>query len=88
MESTGARMSRLGAAVLNGLPILSLNEMIERIDAVEYRAGRALAAGLFNASQLSAAGVGPAEADFLAAIEPLGRRPAARGRPAGPRAAK
>ncbi|HTD08393.1 MAG TPA: pitrilysin family protein, partial [Solirubrobacteraceae bacterium] len=33
MESTGARMSRLGASVLNDLPILSVNEMIERIDA-------------------------------------------------------
>ncbi len=72
MESTGARMSRLGASVLHGLPILSMNEMIERIDAVEIDQVRALAAELFTPSQLSAAGVGPAEAEFLAAIEPLG----------------
>jgi predicted Zn-dependent peptidase len=72
MESTGARMSRLGASVLHGLPILSMNEMIERIDAVDIDQVRALAAGLFTPSQLSAAGVGPAEAEFLAAIEPLG----------------
>jgi predicted Zn-dependent peptidase len=72
MESTGARMSRLGASVLNGLPILSMNEMIERIDAVEIDELRALAAELFTPGQLSAAGVGPAEAEFLAAIEPLG----------------
>ena len=33
MESTGAR-SRLGASLLNDMPILSVDEMIERIDAV------------------------------------------------------
>jgi predicted Zn-dependent peptidase len=72
MESTGARMSRLGASVLNELPILSVNEMIERIDSVEIEQIRALAAELFVPSGLSAAGVGPSEAEFLAAIEPLG----------------
>ena len=74
MESTGARMSRLGASVLNGLPILSVDEMIERIDAVDIDEVRALAAELFAPSRLSAAGVGPDEAEFLAAIEPLGAR--------------
>jgi predicted Zn-dependent peptidase len=77
MESTGARMSRLGASVLNDLPILSVNEMIERIDSVEIDDVRALAAELFPPSQLSAAGVGPQEAEFLAAIEPLGAQPGA-----------
>ncbi len=72
MESTGARMSRLGASVLNGLPILSISEMIERIDSVEIAQVRALAAELFAPSRLSSAGVGPAEREFLAAIEPLG----------------
>ena len=78
MESTGARMSRLGASVLNELPILSVDEMIERIDAVEIEQVRALAAELFPPSRLSAAGVGPQEAEFLAAIEPLGASPATR----------
>ena len=72
MESTGARMSRLGSSVLNELPILSVNEMIERIDSVEIDQIRSLAAGLFEPSGLSAAGVGPSEAEFMAAIEPLG----------------
>jgi len=72
MESTGARMSRLGASLLNGLPILSVDEMIEQIDAVEIDAVRALAGELFTPSRMSAAGVGPAETEFLAAIEPLG----------------
>jgi predicted Zn-dependent peptidase len=71
MESTGARMSRLGASVLNELPILSVEEIIERIDAVELDDVRALAAELFAPSQLSVAGVGPDERRFLAAIEPL-----------------
>jgi predicted Zn-dependent peptidase len=75
MESTGARMSRLGASVLHGLPILSMNEMLERIDAVDIDQVRELAAGLFAPAQLSAAGVGPAESEFLAAIEPLGSPP-------------
>jgi predicted Zn-dependent peptidase len=82
MESTGARMSRLGASVLNGLPILSVNDMIERIDAVDIDDVRALAAELFPPSQLSAAGVGPQEAEFLAAIEPLGASPDGQGRAA------
>jgi predicted Zn-dependent peptidase len=72
MESTGARMSRLGGSVLAGLPILSVDEMIARIDEVDIDQVRALAAELFEPGQLSAAGVGPAESEFLAAIEPLG----------------
>ena len=72
MESTGARMSRLGNSLLNGLPILSVDEMLERIDSVEIDAVRAIASELFTPSRLSAAGVGPAETEFLAAIEPLG----------------
>jgi len=71
MESTGARMSRLGASVLNELPILSVNEMIDRIDSVEIDAVRALAAELFAPEGLSLAGVGPAESEFQAAITPL-----------------
>ncbi len=72
MESTGARMSRLGSSLLGDLPILSVDEMIERIDAVGIDEVRALAAELFTPSRLSAAGVGPLETEFLAAIEPLG----------------
>ncbi|MGH2865531.1 MAG: M16 family metallopeptidase, partial [Solirubrobacteraceae bacterium] len=71
MESTGARMSRLGSSLLNELPILSVNEIIERIDSVEIDQLRELAGGLFPPNGLSAAGVGPSEAEFLAAIEPL-----------------
>jgi predicted Zn-dependent peptidase len=71
MESTGARMSRLGASVLNELPILSVNEMIDRIDSVEIDVVRELAAELFAPEDLSVAGVGPDESEFQAAIAPL-----------------
>lgn len=72
LESTGARMSRLGGSLLNEMPILSVDEMIERVDAVDIEQVRELAAELFRAEQLSVAGVGPDEARFRAAIEPLG----------------
>jgi predicted Zn-dependent peptidase len=71
LESTGARMSRLGASVLAELPVLSVNELIERIDAVEIEHLRALTAELFAPERLSAAGVGPGEERFREAIEPL-----------------
>jgi predicted Zn-dependent peptidase len=72
MESTGARMSRLGASTLNELPVLSVNEMIARIDAVEIEHVRELAGELFAPAELSVAGVGPKESEFIAAIAPLG----------------
>ncbi len=71
LESTGARMGRLGAAVLGGLPILSLSDVIERIDAVGIEDLRELAAALFAPDRLSLAGVGPDEEQFEQAITPL-----------------
>jgi predicted Zn-dependent peptidase len=79
LESTGARMGRLGASVLGELPILSVNEVIERIDAVSIADVRQLAAELFDPRRLSVAGVGPEEERFRAAIEPLAGEPAAAG---------
>jgi predicted Zn-dependent peptidase len=71
MESTGARMSQLGASLLHGMPILSLDELIERIDAVTLDDVRALAEELFGPESLSVACVGPAAETFEAAIAPL-----------------
>jgi predicted Zn-dependent peptidase len=79
LESTGARMSRLGTSIMNELPILSLDEMIERIDSVEIEDLRQLAGELFTPERLSVAGVGPDEEAFRAAIEPLGGAVAAAG---------
>ena len=75
MESTAARMGLLGASVLNGLPILSVDEVIERIDAVGLAELRELAGELFTPQKLSIAGVGPDEEAFRAAIAPLGGPP-------------
>lgn len=71
LESTGARMSRLGISVLNGMPILSVDEVIERIDAVDLSALQQLAGELFLPGRLSAACVGPEEEAFQAALGPL-----------------
>ena len=37
LESTGARMNRLGSELLAGAPLLSLDEVVARIDAVTTR---------------------------------------------------
>jgi predicted Zn-dependent peptidase len=71
LESTGARMGRLGAATLNEMPILSAGDVIERIDAVGMAEVREIAAELFAVERLSLAGVGPDKAHFQAAVEPL-----------------
>ena len=42
LESAGARMNRLGASVLYGLPLLEIDEIMARIDAVSLDDLRAL----------------------------------------------
>ncbi len=74
MESTAARMSHLGGALLHEMPILSLDEVIERIDAVSLEDLKQLAGELFEPRGLSVACVGPDERTFDAAIAPLGGR--------------
>ena len=71
LESTAARMTHLGSAVLHGLPILAVQELIDRIDAVQQADVQRLASELYSPGALSIAGVGPAEEPFLGAIEPL-----------------
>jgi predicted Zn-dependent peptidase len=71
LESTGARMSRLGSSVLNDMAILSVDEVIERIDAVQIADLRELAEELFRPGRLSVACVGPEEQVFRTALAPL-----------------
>jgi predicted Zn-dependent peptidase len=71
LESTGARMNRLGASVLHGMPILSVEEVMGKIDAVGIEELRALAGELFAPERLSAAAIGPTEEAFAQALEPL-----------------
>ena len=72
LESTTARMNRLGSSVLAGLPLLSVDEMVERIDAVTIGDLEELAGELFAPERLSAAGIGAQRSVFDAALEPLG----------------
>jgi predicted Zn-dependent peptidase len=69
MESTGARMHRLGGSVLFGLPLLETDEVMARIDAVTLEDMRALVDELWAPGGLSAAGIGPDEDAFRAAVE-------------------
>jgi len=70
-ESTLARMNRLGSAVLMGIPVLSLDEVLARLDAVTLDEVAALSAELYDPAQLSAAGVGGSEDAFRAALAPV-----------------
>jgi predicted Zn-dependent peptidase len=71
LESTAARMNRLGGAVLNDLPLLTLDEAVERIDRVTLGDLAALTEELLAPERLSAAGVGTDEDVFRSALEPL-----------------
>ena len=71
LESTLTRMNRLGGAVLMGIPVLSLDEMVDRIDAVSADHVAALADELFAPERMSAAGVGGDQEAFARALEPV-----------------
>jgi predicted Zn-dependent peptidase len=72
LESTGTRMNRLGSSVLTDVPVLGIDEVIERIDAVTLDDLRELAAALWPVRRLSAAGIGVDPDVFGEAIAPLG----------------
>jgi predicted Zn-dependent peptidase len=70
-ESTLSRMNRLGGSVLMDVPLLSLDEMIATVDAVDLDAVSGLARELFAPERLSAAGVGTSEDAFRSALQPV-----------------
>jgi predicted Zn-dependent peptidase len=72
LESTGSRMNRLGSSLLGGVPLLSVDEVVERIDAVTHDDVAALAHELWAPERLSVAGIGPDAGVFSAALAPLG----------------
>jgi predicted Zn-dependent peptidase len=76
LESTGSRMNRLGSAVLTGVPLLSVDEVVEQIDAVSLDVVAELAEQLFDPAKLSTAGIGPDDDVFRAAMGPLSPQPA------------
>ena len=69
MESTSARMTRLGKGLVTDTEILSLDRLIAEIDAVDAEGVCTLAGELFAPERLSAAAIGPSEEHFLAALE-------------------
>jgi predicted Zn-dependent peptidase len=64
-------MNRLGASVLADMPLLSVDEVIEKIDAVTLDDVAALARDLFAGERLSAAGIGADLDEFRRALEPI-----------------
>jgi predicted Zn-dependent peptidase len=72
LESTGARMNRLGSEVLASAPLLSLDEVVSRIDAVTLEDLARLVEELWAPERLSAAGIGPDQARFDAALSAVG----------------
>jgi predicted Zn-dependent peptidase len=69
MESTSARMNRLGSSLLMGVPLMTLDELLAATDAVTLEEVNALAADLFAPARMSAAGVGASEESFRHALE-------------------
>ena len=69
MESTSNRMSRLGKSLITDTDLLSLEEIVERIEGVTADDVASVAGDLLRLDRLSAAGIGPSEARFRAAIQ-------------------
>jgi predicted Zn-dependent peptidase len=72
LESTSARMSRNASAVLFDLPLLGIDEVIAKIDAVTIEDVAELAAELYAAERISAACIGADEDCFRKAVAPIG----------------
>jgi predicted Zn-dependent peptidase len=71
MESTASRMTRLGKSLVTDTELLGFERIIEEIEAVDADAVCELAAALLPPEQLSAAGIGPDEERFRAAVRRL-----------------
>jgi len=69
MEATSNRMSRLGKSLVTDSELLSLDEILAEIEAVDGEAVAQLAGVLLAPEKLSAAGIGPNEERFVDAVE-------------------
>jgi predicted Zn-dependent peptidase len=72
MESTASRMTRLGRSVLMDTPLLTLDETIERLEAVTREQLEDLARDLYPPTSLSVAAIGRDEGLFRGALGPVG----------------
>ena len=70
-ESTAARMTRIARATLFDLPILTLDEMLDKVDAVTVADIEGLAGELLSQGRMSAAGIGRDEDRFRGALAPV-----------------
>jgi predicted Zn-dependent peptidase len=68
LESTSNRMTRLGKATVTGTPLLSVEEIVRRLEAVTAEAVAELADELLAPGRLSAAGIGSDEGRFRDAV--------------------
>ena len=71
LESSSARMNRLGGATLYGLPLMETDEVMAKIDAVTLDDLRELVDDLWAPERLSAAGIGPSQEAFCEAVAPV-----------------
>jgi predicted Zn-dependent peptidase len=69
LESTTARMNRLGSSLLADLPLLSVDEVVEAIEGVTLDDVAQLAEDLYAPENLSAAGIGASEDAFRSALD-------------------
>jgi len=70
-ESSAARMSRIGKAILFDTPLLTLDELLEQIDKVTREEVAELSRELYAPESLSAAAVAPSEDRFRKALAPV-----------------
>ena len=68
MESTATRANRLGKSVVTDTELLSLDEVIESLEAVTADDVASLAAELLPHERLSVAGIGGSERRFRKAV--------------------
>ena len=64
LEATATRMSRIARSILFDVPLLSLDEMLERVEGVTEDDVAALVTDLYDPERLSAACIGPQEELF------------------------
>jgi predicted Zn-dependent peptidase len=77
LESPAARMSRVGRSTLFDVPLLSLDEMLARVDEVDGDAVGALASEFYDPAKLSAACIGSSEERFRGACSAVSNELAA-----------
>jgi predicted Zn-dependent peptidase len=68
LESTSARMTRLGKSTITETPLLTPEQVVRRLDAVKAGEVAELAAALLTPDRLSVAGIGPDEARLAEAV--------------------